>query len=74
MKEVILNVVMVLGLTGILVVVGIADGKESKKMVQEAYEKGYLDACKDSYQNKLRYELKENSDGSKTWQLKEKTK
>lgn len=31
------------------------------------YEKGYVDACKDFYQGKLKYELIENNNGTKEW-------
>jgi hypothetical protein len=31
------------------------------------YEKGYIDACKDLYQGKLKYDLVEFPDGTKEW-------
>ena len=34
------------------------------------FEKGYIQACKDNYQGKLKYQLVENSDGTKEWKLK----
>ena len=39
-----------------------------KQMLAEKYEEGYLDACKDFYKGKLKYDLIENEDGTKTWQ------
>jgi uncharacterized protein YpmB len=39
-----------------------------EQMLTEKYEEGYLDACKDFYKGKLKYDLIENNDGSKTWQ------
>ena len=36
------------------------------------YERGYLDACKDFYQGKIKYELVEHTDGTKTWEKVEK--
>lgn len=32
-----------------------------------AYESGYLNACKDCYKGQLKYELKDNPDGSRIW-------
>jgi hypothetical protein len=31
------------------------------------YDKGYTDACKDFYKGKLKYDLIENSDGTREW-------
>ena len=31
------------------------------------YEAGYVDACKDFYKGKLKYDLVENPDGTKEW-------
>jgi uncharacterized protein YpmB len=39
-----------------------------EQMLTEKYEEGYLDACKDFYKGKLKYDLIENEDGTKTWQ------
>ena len=38
-----------------------------KDSAKSNYEEGYLDACKDFYQGKLKYDLVENSDGTKEW-------
>ena len=34
---------------------------------QVGYESGYVDACKDFYKGKLKYDLVENPDGTKEW-------
>lgn len=34
---------------------------------QQEYERGYLDACKDFHQGKMKYDLIEKSDGTKEW-------
>lgn len=39
-----------------------------KKNNTKSYENGYIDACKDFYKGKLKYDLIENPDGTKTWQ------
>lgn len=46
---------------------------ENKKE-KAIYEKGYIDACKDFYKGKLKYELVENEDGTKIWKKIEKWK
>jgi len=38
-----------------------------KQMLAEKYEEGYLDACKDFYKGKLKYDLIENDDGTREW-------
>ena len=39
--------------------------KVNKDSAKSNYEEGYLDACKDFYQGKLKYDLVENPDGTK---------
>jgi hypothetical protein len=39
-----------------------------KDNITKIYEQGYLEACKDFYKGKLKYDLIENPDGTKTWQ------
>ena len=34
---------------------------------KEQYEKGYIDACKDFYKGKLKYDLVDNGDGTIEW-------
>jgi hypothetical protein len=36
-------------------------------MLAEKYEEGYLDACKDFYKGKPKYDLIENEDGTREW-------
>jgi hypothetical protein len=43
-----------------------------KDSAKSNYEKGYIDACKDSYKGKLKYNLVENPDGTKEWKKVEK--
>ena len=38
-----------------------------KDSAKSNYEEGYLDACKDFYKGKLKYDLVENPDGTKEW-------
>ena len=38
-----------------------------KDSAKRNYDEGYLDACKDFYKGKLKYELIENADGTKEW-------
>ena len=38
-----------------------------KDSAKSNYEEGYLDACKDLHQGKLKYDLVENHDGTKEW-------
>ena len=45
----------------------IAMVKVNQSDLKTNYEEGYLDACKDSYQGKLKYTLIENPDGTKEW-------
>ena len=35
---------------------------------EKQYEQGYIDACKDFYQGKLKYDLITNPDGTRSWQ------
>ena len=42
-------------------------GKSIERDKANAYEQGYIDACKDFYQGKLKYELVENPDGTREW-------
>ena len=48
----------------ILLIIGWCAGREAK----EQYEQGYKDACVDFYQGKLKYDLIEHKDGTKTWE------
>ena len=35
--------------------------------VKNHYERGYVDACKDFYKGKLKYDLVTNPDGTREW-------
>lgn len=39
---------------------------------EAGYHKGYVAACGDAHQGKLRCRLKENPDGTRTWEEKKK--
>ena len=39
-----------------------------RREAKEQYEQGYKDACIDFYKGKLKYNLIEHEDGTKTWE------
>ena len=39
----------------------------ARNEAEEQYENGYIDACKDFYQGKLKYDLVSNPDGTREW-------
>ena len=41
--------------------------EKQSKLISDSYEQGYLDACKDFYKGKLKYELVKNDDGTVEW-------
>ena len=47
--------------------------ENSKKEKNKIYEQGYLDACKDFYKGKLKYDLVEHNDGTRTWEKVKET-
>ena len=51
-----------------LIATGKEEQREKEKIKSDAYEQGYLDACKDFYKGKIKYDLVSNDDGTKTWQ------
>lgn len=62
-------VLFLIAATSFLFVFGLYCSVENrKKENNQAYEKGYLDACKDFYQGKLKYDLVEHKDGTITWE------
>lgn len=69
--KIIITIGFILAFLGILIIFR-HSVKESnirkEQMLAEKYEEGYLDACKDFYKGKLKYDLIENEDGTKTWQ------
>lgn len=42
------------------------------KASKRCYERGYLDACKDFYKGKLKYDLVKNDDGTVVWKKVDK--
>ncbi len=38
-----------------------------KILTKKSYEEGYIDACKDFYKGKLKYDLIKNDDGTVEW-------
>jgi len=38
-----------------------------KILTKKSYEQGYLDACKDFYNGKMKYDLIKNNDGTVEW-------
>ena len=49
-----------------IVIVCIFGWREDRE-AKEEYEKGYIDACKDFYKGKLKYDLVDNGDGTREW-------
>lgn len=49
------------------IIAGIFHKIEMKQMYTETYEQGYLEACKDFYKGKLKYDLIQNPDGTREW-------
>ena len=43
------------------------DTEKQSKLISDNYEKGYIDACKDFYKGKPKYELVKNDDGTVEW-------
>ena len=61
-------IVMIISITILIIILICA----IKRGIETSYENGYLDACKDFYKGKFKYDLIENNDGSKTWKKIEK--
>ena len=57
----------------IILILGAKDkAKYREQIISENYEKGYLDACKDFYKGKLKYDLVKNDDGTVVWKKVDK--
>lgn len=65
--SIIMVIVLVLFYAGIYAFI-----EAHKNSAKSNYEEGYLDACKDFYKGKLKYDLIENPDGTKEWKKVEK--
>ena len=66
---------VILGILGIgltLWLVHENDMEKQSKLISDNYEKGYIDACKDFYRGKLKYELVKNDDGTFIWKKVDK--
>ena len=59
---------------GILIFVISIVGYASAKELSQKYEEGYVQACKDFYQGKLKYQLVESNDGTRNWIKMENSK
>jgi uncharacterized protein YpmB len=64
---IILVILIIMGLTIIFCHSVKESNIRKEQMLAEKYEEGYLDACKDFYKGKLKYDLIENDDGTKEW-------
>ena len=64
MKREIVEFLVVIGL--ILATITFFGYINSKELAQK-YEEGYLQACKDFYQGKTKYQLVESKDGTRNW-------
>ena len=60
-QEIITNIIYGLGIAGAVGLIVVV-------LISLSYERGYLNACKDFYQGKIKYELTEHTDGTKTWE------
>ena len=74
MKNVIVNILqflmVVLGILSIVFAIWAAyekDIEKQSKLISDSYEQGYIDACKDFYKGKPKYELVKNDDGTVEW-------
>jgi uncharacterized protein YpmB len=64
---IILVILIIMGLTIIFCHSVKESNIRKEQMLAEKYEEGYLDACKDFYKGKLKYDLIENDDGTREW-------
>lgn len=55
-----------LAIVGLLILL-YATAMDHKQDRLNSYEKGYIDACKDFYKGKLKYDLVDNGDGTRDW-------
>ena len=71
MKECFVYILVFLGLACLVGTVFISGDLVYSRISATAkrnYERGYLDACKDFHQGKIKYELVEHADGTRTWE------
>lgn len=73
MKITILNIiafiVVILGICSLIYIPFAMEDRQKQIELrnQKNYEQGYLDACKDFYNGKLKFDLVENENGEKIW-------
>ena len=66
---------LVLGILSIVFAIWAANEKDiekQSKLISDSYEQGYLDACKDFYKGKTKYDLVKNDDGTVEWKKVDK--
>ena len=66
---------LVLGILSIVFAIWAANEKDiekQSKLISDSYEKGYLEACKDFYKGKAKYDLVKNEDGTVEWKKVDK--
>jgi uncharacterized protein YpmB len=69
---IILVILIFMGLTIIFCHTVKESNIRKEQMLAEKYEEGYLDACKDFYKGKTKYDLVKNDDGTVEWKKIEK--
>lgn len=54
----------------VMIFIVIEKMQNNKELIiaQTAYNQGYIEACKDFYQGKLKYDLVKHADGTITWE------
>lgn len=71
-KPLIIMIVLWLSFAIAMLWAGYENRKEAKANEEKEklaiFEKGYVQACKDNYQGKLKYQLVDNPDGTKEWE------
>ena len=66
---------LILGILSIIFAIWAANEKDiekQSKLIADSYEQGYLDACKDFYKGKPKYDLVRNDDGTVVWKKVDK--
>jgi uncharacterized protein YpmB len=60
-------ILAVIGFIVIFILTVKESNEQRKHELTEKYEEGYLDACKDFYKGKTKYDLVKNDDGTVIW-------
>ena len=70
--EYMIHCVLLLCFAIVMILIGVKSKKlqehKEQKIAEVSYEQGYVAACKDFYKGKLKYDLIEHEDGTKTWE------